>query len=74
MTVEKMAELAMYQMLVLMQADAEPPGVSEARRGKRPSRKWPRSRCTKCSCLDGLKLAAAKLRAAEAKCSGRDPE
>ena len=30
MTVEKMAELAMYQMLVLMQADAEPPGMKLA--------------------------------------------
>ena len=34
MTVEKMAELAMYQMLVLMQADAES-ARHEARRRKR---------------------------------------
>ena len=30
MTVEKMAELAMYQMLLLMQAEASEPGVKLA--------------------------------------------
>ena len=30
MTVEKMAELAMYQMLVLMQADSAEPGMKLA--------------------------------------------